>query len=136
MGYSWVDEHTPQSANQGHGAGLAGRRALLVIIGKPPFPPLPPFPSPLSLAIFNSSSPYATYQRTQNELTQPPFHSFKNVNLFRRFHSRVHHDGLPSAQLCPNPLPPPSRQEHVRYRRSLWESGDEYRERSGCCRMG
>ncbi|ADV25553.1 Conserved hypothetical protein [Cryptococcus gattii WM276] len=33
VGYSWVDEHTPQSANQGHGAGLAGRRALLVIIG-------------------------------------------------------------------------------------------------------
>ncbi|KIR38735.1 hypothetical protein I307_02819 [Cryptococcus deuterogattii 99/473] len=32
VGYSWVDEHTPQSANQGHGAGLAGRRALLVII--------------------------------------------------------------------------------------------------------
>nr|KIR45893.1 hypothetical protein I312_04863 [Cryptococcus bacillisporus CA1280] len=33
VGYSWVDEHTLQNANQGHGAGLAGRRALLVIIG-------------------------------------------------------------------------------------------------------
>ncbi|OXM76143.1 hypothetical protein C364_06247 [Cryptococcus neoformans Bt63] len=33
VGYSWVDDHTLQTANQGHGAGLAGRRALLVIIG-------------------------------------------------------------------------------------------------------
>ncbi|WWC58457.1 uncharacterized protein I303_100999 [Kwoniella dejecticola CBS 10117] len=33
VGYSWVDEHTYQTANQGSGAGLAGRRALLVIIG-------------------------------------------------------------------------------------------------------
>jgi hypothetical protein len=34
VGYSWVDEHIFQLANQGSGAGLAGRRALLVIIGK------------------------------------------------------------------------------------------------------
>ncbi|WVQ85239.1 hypothetical protein IAT38_007404 [Cryptococcus sp. DSM 104549] len=33
VGYSWVDEHIEQTANQGHGAALAGRRALLVIIG-------------------------------------------------------------------------------------------------------
>ncbi|OCF73911.1 hypothetical protein I204_05757 [Kwoniella mangroviensis CBS 8886] len=33
VGYSWVDEHVYQTANQGSGAGLAGRRALLVIIG-------------------------------------------------------------------------------------------------------
>ncbi|WRT64249.1 uncharacterized protein IL334_001180 [Kwoniella shivajii] len=33
VGYSWVDEHVYQTANQGAGAGLAGRRALLVIIG-------------------------------------------------------------------------------------------------------
>ncbi|WWC66524.1 uncharacterized protein I206_100427 [Kwoniella pini CBS 10737] len=33
VGYSWVDEHTYQTANQGSGASLAGRRALLVIIG-------------------------------------------------------------------------------------------------------
>jgi len=33
VGYSWVDGHTYQTANQGEGAGLAGRRALLVIIG-------------------------------------------------------------------------------------------------------
>jgi hypothetical protein len=34
VGYSWVDSHIYQTANQGVGAGLAGRRALLVIIGK------------------------------------------------------------------------------------------------------
>lgn len=34
VGYSWVDSHIVQIANQGVGAGLAGRRALLVIIGK------------------------------------------------------------------------------------------------------
>ena len=34
VGYSWVDEHIAQIANQGSGAGLAGRRALLVIIGE------------------------------------------------------------------------------------------------------
>ena len=33
VGYSWVDSHIYQTANQGVGAGLAGRRALLVIIG-------------------------------------------------------------------------------------------------------
>ncbi|WWC86361.1 uncharacterized protein L201_001236 [Kwoniella dendrophila CBS 6074] len=33
VGYSWVDEHVYQTANQGSGAGLAGRRALLVMIG-------------------------------------------------------------------------------------------------------
>ncbi|ORY33700.1 hypothetical protein BCR39DRAFT_592676 [Naematelia encephala] len=33
VGYSWVDEHVYQTANQGSGAALAGRRALLVIIG-------------------------------------------------------------------------------------------------------
>jgi hypothetical protein len=33
VGYSWVDNHTVQSANQGVGYTLAGRRALLVIIG-------------------------------------------------------------------------------------------------------
>ena len=34
VGYSWVDEHVYQLANSGSGAALAGRRALLVIIGK------------------------------------------------------------------------------------------------------
>lgn len=135
MGYSWVDEHTPQSANQGHGAGLAGRRALLVIIGKPPFPSLPP-PCPLPLAIFQFKQP-SCHVSTYSERTNPTTIPFFQTNyICRRFHSRVHHDGLPSAQLCPSPLPPPSRQEHVGYRRSLWESGDKYRERSGCCRMG
>ncbi|KAK4688328.1 hypothetical protein P7C73_g1783, partial [Tremellales sp. Uapishka_1] len=33
IGYSWVDEHVFQLANQGAGAALAGRRGLLVIIG-------------------------------------------------------------------------------------------------------
>ncbi|CAK9785943.1 hypothetical protein CC85DRAFT_328300 [Cutaneotrichosporon oleaginosum] len=33
VGYSWVDNHTVSSANQGVGYTLAGRRALLVIIG-------------------------------------------------------------------------------------------------------
>ncbi|GFZ43623.1 hypothetical protein JCM24511_01343, partial [Saitozyma sp. JCM 24511] len=33
VGYSWVDEHVYQTANQGSGAALAGRRALLVLIG-------------------------------------------------------------------------------------------------------
>lgn len=33
VGYSWADNHIPQSANQGAGYTLAGRRALLVIIG-------------------------------------------------------------------------------------------------------
>lgn len=33
VGYSWVDMHVPQSANQGAGASLAARRALLVVIG-------------------------------------------------------------------------------------------------------
>ncbi|EIW70668.1 hypothetical protein TREMEDRAFT_73534 [Tremella mesenterica DSM 1558] len=33
VGYSWVDGHTFQTANQGVGAGLAGRRALLVLVG-------------------------------------------------------------------------------------------------------
>jgi len=33
VGYSWVDEHVYQLANQGSGAALAGRRALLVIVG-------------------------------------------------------------------------------------------------------
>ena len=33
VGYSWVDEHVIQVANAGFGAALAGRRALLVIIG-------------------------------------------------------------------------------------------------------
>lgn len=33
VGYSWDDNHVPQTANQGSGASLAGRRALLVLIG-------------------------------------------------------------------------------------------------------
>lgn len=33
VGYSWVDNHVPQTANQGAGYTLAGRRALLVFIG-------------------------------------------------------------------------------------------------------
>jgi hypothetical protein len=33
VGYSWVDTHIYQLANQGAGANLAWRRALLVIIG-------------------------------------------------------------------------------------------------------
>jgi hypothetical protein len=36
VGYSWVDEHVYQTANQGSGAPLAGRRALLVLIGEFP----------------------------------------------------------------------------------------------------
>lgn len=33
IGFSWVDNHIPQTANQGAGYTLAGRRALLVFIG-------------------------------------------------------------------------------------------------------
>lgn len=34
VGYSWTDEHIYQLANQGSGAALAGKRALLVVIGE------------------------------------------------------------------------------------------------------
>jgi hypothetical protein len=34
VGYSWTDAHIYQLANQGSGAALAGKRALLVMIGE------------------------------------------------------------------------------------------------------
>lgn len=48
VGYSWVDGHIFQLANQGVGAGLAGRRALLVIIGFAAAFIIMLFPRPLS----------------------------------------------------------------------------------------
>lgn len=132
VGYSWVDDHTLQTANQGHGAGLAGRRALLVIIGKPTPVPLSPF-FISHFSIHATHLPRINYP-FENKLTNHSSSLF--FPFFHRFHSRIHHDALPPAQLCPSPVPPPSRQKHVRHRRPLRESGDEYRERGGCCRMG
>lgn len=34
IGYSWTDAHIYQLANQGSGAALAGKRALLLMIGE------------------------------------------------------------------------------------------------------
>ncbi|WVR05967.1 hypothetical protein IAU60_002995 [Kwoniella sp. DSM 27419] len=48
VGYSWVDEHVYQTANQGSGAALAGRRALLVIIGFTAAFLIMLFPKPIS----------------------------------------------------------------------------------------
>lgn len=74
VGYSWVDDHIVQTANQGHGAGLAGRRALLVIIGKPtPFlRPLPRF----HFSFPNPRSSSVTYQLFLNKLTNQPLFLF------------------------------------------------------------
>ncbi|WVO16954.1 hypothetical protein L204_104640 [Cryptococcus depauperatus] len=48
VGYSWSDEHIVSVGNQGSGAGLAGRRGLLVIIGFTVALILMLFPQPLS----------------------------------------------------------------------------------------
>ncbi|ORX36047.1 hypothetical protein BD324DRAFT_651951 [Kockovaella imperatae] len=48
VGYSWVDEHVVQVANSGAGAALAGRRALLVLIGFAAAFIIMLFPRPLS----------------------------------------------------------------------------------------
>ena len=48
LGYSWLDNHIYETANEGAGAPLAGRRALLVIIGFATAFIVMLFPRPLS----------------------------------------------------------------------------------------